>query len=238
MSSKLRTYIVEDEPQAIELLLHYLRRIPYLECAGTARDPLKALDFLQEHPVDLLLLDINMAELSGMKLYQQLHPPPKVIFTTAYAHYAVEAFELEALDYLVKPFNFERFQKACERAKPTAKPPAQPAGEVFRDVLYIKSGTVTHKLSWSDILYLQKDENYVVYFTRQGKRILSRQTISDLETIFPDYICRTHKSYAVSLLHVEKIEREQLSVQNIAIPIGRTYRERVGQQLAKWSGKG
>lgn len=228
----LKTFIVEDEPQAITLLETYIGRVPFLSLCGTSRDPIRAFTYLQENRVDLLLLDINMPNLSGLELYKSLSSPPAVIFTTAYPDFAVQGFELEAVDYLLKPITFPRFLKACDRVKKRQQPssPQTISSPVIADIIYIKSGPTLHKLSWKDILYLEKDENYLVYHTAET-RILSRQTLSDLEDIFPDYFARIHKSFAVSLLHVEKVEREQVCIYGRQLPVGRTYRTELLERL-------
>ena len=222
----LKAYIVEDEFKAIELLKNYIAQIDFLELVGEARNPIKAFNYLQKNNVDVLFLDISMPILSGLELYKSISNPPSVIFTTAYPEYAIDGFELEAIDYLLKPIPFPRFLKACEKLlKQKKAEDLSIAKEVsdFEDIIYVKSGAITHKLSWREVRYIEKDENYVIYHTPK-KRILSRQTLSDLEKIFPSYICRVHKSYAVSLLHLQQIERESLKIEDKIIPIGRTYR--------------
>ena len=225
----IKAFIVEDEAKAIALLRTYIQRVDFLELAGTARNPLKAFSYLQENQIDVLFMDINMPILSGIELYKSIRRPPQVIFTTAYPEYAVEGFDLEAVDYLLKPINFPRFLKACERLQKQQKinnftiaaPPS-----LFTDIIYVKSGPITHKLSWKEVLYLEKSENYVIYHT-ENQRILSRQTLSDLESIFPSYICRIHKSYAVSLLHLSQLGRESVLIYEKNLPIGRTFRNRL-----------
>lgn len=229
----IKAFIVEDEIKAIELLETYIRRINFLELVGTARNPMKAFNYLKENEVDVLFLDINMPILSGIELYKTLPQPPAVIFTTAYPEYAVEGFDLEAVDYLVKPISFPRFIRACERLlkrQQVDSQQLQPPSTVFSDLVYVKSGTTRHKISWKSVLYLEKDENYVIYHT-SDKRILSRQTLSNLETIFPSYICRIHKSFAVSLLHIQRIERECVYVRDESLPIGRTYKNQFLEKL-------
>lgn len=172
----LKTFIVDDEIKAIELLQTYIQRINFLELLGVARNPLKAFSFLQENEVDVLFLDINMPILSGIELFKSIRNPPNVIFTTAYPEYAVEGFNLEAVDYLLKPIPFPRFLKACERLTKHHKIKTntiENEGDYLADLVYVKSGPVTHKLSWKAILYLEKDENYVIYHTK-NQRILSR----------------------------------------------------------------
>jgi len=229
----LTTYLVDDEVKAIELLQTYVQRIDFLELAGVARNPLKAFSYLQENKVDVLFLDINMPVLSGIELFKSLSHPPKVIFTTAYPEYAVEGFNLEAVDYLVKPIPFPRFLRACERLHKHHKIQTDIEKEVeyLADLVYVKSGPITYKLSWKGILYLEKDENYVIYHTKT-QRILSRQTLSELESIFPSYICRIHKSYAVSLLHIQQLERETVQLGDKTLPIGRTYRSQLLNRIA------
>ncbi|MFK8102900.1 MAG: LytR/AlgR family response regulator transcription factor [Saprospiraceae bacterium] len=230
----LKAMIIDDEIKAVELLRSYLDKIDFITLAKATRNPLKAFNYLQEHPVDVLFLDINMPILSGVELLKSIRQPPPVIFTTAYPEYAVEGFNLEAIDYLLKPISFPRFLKACEKLlkRRTLESNAVETKVAYEatNLVYVKSGKTTHKLNWKDILYLEKDENYVIYHTPQ-KRILSRQTLSDLVTIFPSHICRIHKSYAVSLLHLQQIERSSLTVNNTVLPIGRTYRENFVETL-------
>lgn len=232
----LKAFLIEDEPKALELLKNYLARIPFMEVAGEARDPMIALEQLQQIRADVLFLDINLPNLSGVEFYKSLNRPPKVIFTTAYPEFAVQGFELEAVDYLVKPITFPRFLKACNRIvkksdvdskEGTHSPPS------FSDLVYIKSGPVMHKLLWRDIQYLEKDENYVVYHT-QDKKVLSRQSLSDLEEILPPYFVRIHKSFAVSLLHVQTLEREQVTLSSGYLPVGHTYRRQLQDRIRKF----
>ena len=228
-----KAYIVEDEVKAIELLQIYIQRIDFLDLVGVTRNPLKAFSYLQENQIDVLFLDINMPILSGIELLKSISQAPNVIFTTAYPEYAVEGFDLEAVDYLLKPISFPRFLKACERLRKQQKintSGLEPADPFLSDIVYVKSGPTTHKLSWKEVLYLEKAENYVIYHTK-NQRILSRQTLSNLETIFPSYICRIHKSYAVSLLHLTRIERESVLVKATILPVGRTFRNRLMEKI-------
>ena len=229
----IKAFIVEDEPQAIALLEKYLAEIDFMELVGTARNPVKAFSFLQEHEVDVLFLDINLPTMSGLELYKSIQRPPALIFTTAYANYAVDGFELNAVDYLLKPINFPRFLKACQKLLKQYKQNAEELElSELVDIVYVKSGSAFHKISWKEVHYLEKDENYVIYHT-SDTRILTRQTLTDLEEIFPSYIQRVHKSYAVSLIQVKKVEREFLIVHEKKIPIGRTYRKALMASLEK-----
>lgn len=235
----IRAFLVEDEPKALELLKNYLGRIPFMKIVGEARDPMNALEQLQQIKVDVLFLDINLPNLSGMEFYKSLSHPPKVIFTTAYPEFAVQGFDLEAVDYLIKPITFPRFLKACNRLnKNTVQESAKRTASIpsFSDLVYIKSGAVMHKLLWRDIQYLEKDENYVIYHT-QDKKVLSRQSLSDLEEILPAYFVRIHKSYAVSLLHIQTMEREQVALPNCRLPVGNTYRQLLQERVRQFQQK-
>lgn len=216
--------IIDDEPKAIELLNNYVNRLPWLKCVGTYRNPLEAMAFLQNHPVDLLLLDIHMPQISGVEFYRALPQKPKVIFTTAYSEYAVASFELEALDYLVKPITFERFLQACTRCKetPSAAAPA-PEQNPGAQEIFIKSGPKLYRLNWDEVMFLEKSENYVVFHTPERK-ILSRQNMQDVQEILPDFFCKIHKSYIISLKHLNVVERHQVNIGKHEIPIGQSYR--------------
>ena len=236
----VNAFIVEDEFQAIGLLKNYIGRIPELNCVGATKDPMQALISIQNEDIDLLFLDINLPGISGVELYKSLKNPPTVIFTTAYSEYAVQGFELEALDYLLKPITFPRFLKAYNRYLDINRKMMSPVEEELispNDMVFIKSGQTTFRLSWKSILYLEKSENYVIYHTAE-KRVLSRQTLSDLELIFPDYFTRIHKSYAISLLHLDQIDYGEVKIGKAKLPIGRTYRNRFLEQLEVFQKKG
>lgn len=232
----MKAYIVDDEVKALELLRTYIDRIEFIELVGESRDPVKAFHYLKENKVDILFLDINMPVLSGVDMYKSLSDPPAVIFTTAYAEYAVEGFNLEAVDYLVKPIPFPRFLQACERLSKKqiiSQEVHKTNDNDFADIIYVKSGAVTHKLSWKEIQFIEKDENYVVYHSK-NKKILSRQTLSDIESIFPSYFCRIHKSYAVSLLHLSQLEREFVKLDDKLLPVGRTYKSKLMEAIEEF----
>ncbi len=224
-TSVLKAYVLDDEFKAIELLRTYISRIDFLELDGAARDPMEAFKYLQDHTVDILFLDINMPVMNGVELYKNLDYPPLVIFTTAYPKYAVDGFDLEAVDFLLKPISFARFLKSTERLlKRKQSNTGLHKIDDHGDVVYVKSGSTAHKLLWKDILYLEKDENYVIYYT-ETQKILSRQTLSKLEEVFPNYLCRVHKSFAVSFLHITSYDRQSCIIGDKVIPIGRSYKD-------------
>jgi len=230
----IKAFILEDEPRAIKLLEKYLEQIDFIELVGSERTADSAMAFISEYQVDVLFLDINLPEMSGIKFFKDLSHRPSVIFTTAYPEYAVEGFELDAVDYLLKPITYPRFLKACEKLNKHQHLKAIEKGGVdtaFSDLVYVKSGKTVHKLFWNDILYLEKDDNYVIYHL-QDQRILSRQTLNKLELAFPNYFCRVHKSFAVSLLHLEQSSRELVMVNGRELPVGRKFRKQFMDALA------
>jgi len=229
----LKAYIIEDEPEAIQLLENYISKIDFLELKGYTHNPVKAISILQSKPVDVIFLDINLPSLSGIDFVKNFNSPPRIIFTTAYPEYAVEGFTLDAVDYLLKPIPFPRFLKACQKLLKSNEhnsPEVPNNEENFSDIVYVKCGHTTYKLSWKEILYLEKDENYVIYHTAT-KKILSRQVLSDLEEILPPYICRIHKTFIVSLLHLSKMERESVWLGSKELPIGRTYKKAITERV-------
>jgi DNA-binding LytR/AlgR family response regulator len=234
--SQLKILLVDDEPHALDLLRGYAARLSFVQTVAAVRDPLQAAAFLQEQPVDVLFLDINMPVLSGMELFRSLDAPPLAVFTTAYPEYAVEAFAVQALDYLVKPIAFPRFMQACLRAARACRVATgafapEPAPESALNLVFVKSGATLHKLNWEEILYLEKDENYVLYHTA-GQRVLSRQTLSDAAELAPAYFVRIHKSYVVSLRQTRKIEREQITLTNgLQLPVGESFRAGLAEKM-------
>lgn len=184
--TKLTCIAIDDEPHALELLKHHASQVPYLEWLGGFQQPMDALHIINKSEVQLLFLDINLPKLDGLSFYRSLAYKPSVIFTTAYAEYAVEGFELEAIDYLVKPILLERFIKACNKALKHSNPtPALSTPQT--ETVYLKSGTKWHQVHWNDILYLEKDENYVIFYIGDNRKVLTRQNLSDVEATMPAY---------------------------------------------------
>lgn len=224
----IKSVIIDDEPKAIELIKNYIDRLDFICSVSEFRNPLEAFYYLEKEPVDLIFLDINMPMLSGIELYKNLKQKPPVIFTTAYSNYAIEGFELEALDYLVKPIQFPRFLQSCNRLKSRIKEKQGSYSSKIaqlNDLVFVKSGNKKHSFFWREILYLEKDENYVKYIQTSGKQILSRQTLGEIENLFPFYIGRIHKSYAVSLIHFDEIRSNLVMLNGKKLPLGRTYKK-------------
>lgn len=237
---KLTCYIIDDEPLAIEVLESHLEKIDRIEVAGIFENAVTAFEALQEQPVDLLFLDIQMPRLTGIKLLKTLTNPPKVIFTTAYREYALEGFELDVTDYLLKPISFERFLKAINKVfsqkrssniPPTGSPP-QPAEE---SSLFIQVNKKMIKIQPSEILFIESKRDYVKIKTTQ-KEILAHQTISYLEEQLPaGHFMRIHRSFIVSLDKIESWSSSEIELPGIQLPIGRTYKNQVVKSLEEQS---
>ncbi len=223
---------IDDEPKALEVIERYCQKTSLVDLRATFREPVKAIEFLNSEKVDLIFVDINMPDISGMQLVQTLSPRPMIIFTTAYSHYAVESYDLNALDYLLKPITFERFLAAVNKAAslPAIKTNA-PVKEDEPATVFIKSGAQTYQVKIADILYLEKDGNYITVFLKD-KKILIRENMGDIFDLVPaaDFV-RVHKSYVVAMKHISMIEVHQLSIGATKIPIGSTYRETLRARL-------
>ena len=221
---------IDDEPKALEVIERYCQKISLASLKATFREPLKAIEFLNSEKVDLIFLDINMPDISGMQLLQTLSPRPLIIFTTAYSQYAVESYELNALDYLLKPITFERFLLAINKAA-AALSSKNTTGPDEDAAVFIKSGPQTYRVKVSEILYLEKDGNYITVHLKDGN-ILIRENMGDIFDLIPaaDFI-RIHKSYVVGIRHISMIEVHQLTINGEKIPIGSTYRESLRDRL-------
>jgi two-component system LytT family response regulator len=215
---------IDDEPKALEVIERYCSKTNQVNLKASFREPVKANEFLQREKVDLIFLDINMPDINGIQLLQTLSFKPLVIFTTAYSHYAVESYELNALDYLLKPITFERFLMSINKA-------AMALATADESTVFIKSGPQTYQVKVADILYLEKDGNYITVHLKD-KQILIRENMSDIFDLVPaaDFV-RVHKSYVVALRHIAMIEVHQLIINGQKIPVGSTYRDHLRTRL-------
>ena len=223
---------IDDEPKALEVIERYCRKTSLVDLRATFREPVKAIEFMNREKVDLIFLDINMPDISGMQLVQTLSPRPMVVFTTAYSHYAVESYSLNAVDYLLKPITFERFLAAVNKAAALFTPKNKTGDQpVSPDTVFIKSGPQTYQVKIADILYLQKDGNYITVYLKD-KKILIRENMTDIFELVPEeQFVRVHKSFVVAIKHIAMIEVHQLIINGEKIPIGSTYREQLKARL-------
>jgi DNA-binding LytR/AlgR family response regulator len=222
----MKVIIVDDEPKAIELLKSYLEHFNSIELVGTFRNGLKAFEFLSKEPIDLILLDINMPHISGISLSKMLPDKVKVIFTTAYSEYAVESYEIQAVDYLVKPISLERFTKSISRVLSSKPQPVEKESQL----IFVKSGFEKYRLESASILFLEKDGNYMNYHC-VNQKILARETIQEaLEKLSNNFI-QTHKSYLVNLDNIISYTSNELTIGKEKIPISETYKDEVLNKL-------
>ncbi len=238
MNTPVSCLVVDDEELARVLLAHYIEKTPSLQLIDTCSDALQAMSILHQRPVDLLFLDIQMPDLTGIDLLKALLHKPVVIFTTAYEQYAVEGYEMEAVDYLLKPFSYERFTQAVARAVAQIKlrnlqNPASKAAELSaaKDYLLVKAEHRTHRIRFDDIRYIQGMREYVAFHLSEG-RLLSLLSLKHLEEVLPaDRFIRIHKSYIVAIRHIEIVEEEHLYVGGQRLPIGPNYSEELRKRL-------
>lgn len=230
----IRCVIIDDEPIARKGLKEYIQDVDFLQLVGEFDNPLKSTEVLMKEKIDLLFLDIQMPKMTGMEFLKTLSHPPMVIFTTAYPQYAIEGFELNAIDYLLKPFSFERFWKAVVKARSLRESPVQPvttAVPAEPDYFFIKSDNKLVKIQYDEILFVEALQNYVAVHTT-NKKYITYLTFRSIEEHLPaSRFIRTHKSFIVAANKVESIEGNDITIGLHHIPISRTEREHVLQQL-------
>lgn len=236
----IKCLIVEDEPLARNLLTDYVKKVPYLQLIEACSNPLKALDVIRNNPVDLLLLDIQMPEITGLTLLKTLQKKPLVIFTTAYSEYALEGYELDVVDYLLKPITFERFLRAIEKInqrlstpQPISEPVVQKESVPSSSFVFVKDGTKLVKVQWDDILYIEGLKDYVTIHTKSQK-IVTLQRLKALETQLPaDQFIRVHHSFIISLKAIDAIHKGEIQIGNTFIPISESYRKAFKEIIEK-----
>lgn len=234
----LRCLIVDDEPLARNLLIDYVGKVPALHLHAACASPLAALDALRAAPIDLLFLDVEMPELTGLALLKVLPQPPLVILTTAYSEYALQGYELDVVDYLLKPVTLDRFLRAVHKAlarRPAAPAlaPAEPAQPAPAPFLFVKDGTRLVKIRWVDILYVEGLRDYVTIHTRQQK-IVSLQRLKALEQLLPArQFVRIHHSYIVALEGLDAVYKDKVQVGGRFLPVSESYRRAFKEFLAR-----
>jgi len=233
--NKLRTIAIDDEPPALKLVSDNIVKTPFLEFLGAFDNPIDAIEFLNEEQVDLILLDIHMPDLTGIEFMRALEQSPKVIFTTAYDKYAIEGFRLNVVDYLLKPFSYEEFLVAVQKAKKLfdLEQSSLPTLDVRNRFLFLKSEYRIRRINFDDILYIEGLKDYVkVYTTKEDKPILSLNTIKSLEQKLPsDSFMRIHRSFIVNLEKIETIERSRIIFGKSYIPVGDQYKDKFDEFL-------
>ena len=220
----LKCLIIDDEELARTMLKTYADKVDYLEVVGTYENPVEALGIIKDQAIDLVFLDIQMPDLKGTTLAGLLPENCQVIFTTAYAEYAIEGFDLNAVDYLLKPITFERFLQAVNKLESSKK-----EGEM--KTITVKSGYDLHKLFLDDIYFIESDGEYVHFHTKD-KKVMSYQSLKSLEkSLDPSLFMRVHRSYIVNKTKVRALKGRDLSIEEHAIPVSDTYIEKVKSEL-------
>ena len=232
----MRCLIVDDEPPALKVLESHISNINYLEVAGKCQNAIEAIEVLREKEVDVIFLDIKMPKLLGTDFIRTLPHPPKIIFVTAYREYAVEGFELDAVDYLVKPVSFERFVKAIIRLRRTMGQQITYETQEYKSnpdaFIYLKVDKDMQRILVNDILYLESWKDYTKLYLSSGKYLLVKHSISSLENLLSDHkFLRVHRSYLVSLLKVTGYNSLCVKLMSEEIPIGRLYKQNVVSKL-------
>tara|TARA_R110002126_G_scaffold53875_9_gene145903 strand:- start:3634 stop:4302 length:669 start_codon:yes stop_codon:yes gene_type:complete len=219
----LKCIVIDDEELARKLIESYIKKLDFLELMGSFENPLDALAVLKKETIAIVFLDIQMPQIKGTDFAKMIPVSTKVIFTTAYSDYAIEGFELSALDYLLKPISFERFLKAVQKVKTENK--------VINDFITVKSGYDLFKLNYNDITHVESDSEYVVFHTN-GKKIMSLQALKSLEkTLDPSQFIRVHRSFIVNKSKVTGLKGRDLILSNLIIPVSDSYYEKVKLEL-------
>ncbi len=229
---KLNCIVVDDEPVAREGILEQIRELDFLNPVGSAESALKAAKLLEKESVDLMFLDIMMPKLTGINFLKTLKNPPIVIFTTANPDYALEGFELDVLDYLVKPISLERFVKACNKAKEFYQLKNNlPKGSIKEEYIFVKCDNKFEKILLDDLLFVEAANNYVLLQTK-AKRLITYLTFKGIEENLPfDQFVKTHKSFIVSLSKIENLDGEEIKIGKHSIPISRNFKDSVMEKV-------
>lgn len=231
MSDKISCIITDDEPFARKGLQGYVEKIDFLDLKGSCEDALQLSNMLQQQPVDLLFLDIQMPHITGVEFLRALRSPPKVIFTTAFEHYAIQGFELDVMDYLLKPISYDRFLKAAWKARDYFALREQSTNSA--PYLFVKSNGRLEKIIFSDILFIEGMENYVAIYL-ENKKIITHCTIKSLQEKLPSKkFIQTHRSYVVAIGKISSIEGNTLHVQTYQVPVSKYLREEVLGQIIR-----
>ncbi|GGG50768.1 LytR/AlgR family response regulator transcription factor [Epilithonimonas arachidiradicis] len=223
--------IIDDEPLAVKLLENHISKIDSLKLVATAKNAIEAYQILQTKPVDLMFLDIEMPNLNGIEFLKSLHQKPKTIFTTAYREFAIEGFELEAVDYILKPITFERFFKSVERVLRNIS-----YNEQVEDFIIVKSNGLNRKIILSDLLYFESQGNDVKIILENEEKIVTKNKITDLENSLADKgFVRIHRSFLINSKYVTAFNNNEIILNKYNLPVGRSHKKEFEDFVAKFS---
>jgi len=231
----LPSIIVDDEPLARDVLVKYISDCPMLDLVSTCKSAFEALEVVKNNDVRIIFLDINMPKLSGLSMVRSMQNPPQIIFTTAYPEYAVEGFEVDAVDYLVKPFSFDRFMKAVNKAltrEEYIKGPDNNGAEEAKKYFHVKAEGKLYQVEQNDILYFEALGDYVQVIT-MSKKLVTHDTMRNIEDNLPSRrFLRVHRSYIISLEKIEFVEGNRVKIGEDFIPVGQSYKSNLESYLA------
>ena len=223
--SNIRCIIVEDEPLAVKVLADYVAQVPFLDLKGTFKDAILATEFLRSNTVDLIFLDIHLPKLKGMAFLKTLIDPPSVIITTAYHQYAVEGFELNVTDYLLKPIEFDRFLVAVNKVRSAQDEKEKTNENQDKDFIFLTIQKKKVKILFTEIVYIESQREYIRIVTTK-KEYLSKMSTHEIESLLPSNLFkRIHRSFIVSIARIDSYTAEDVEVNGISIPIGRGYKD-------------
>ncbi|MEO8412631.1 MAG: LytTR family DNA-binding domain-containing protein [Ginsengibacter sp.] len=227
----LKAIAIDDEPIALEVIKNLSSKISFIEWKGFFTNAFKALDVLQKEKVDLLFLDIKMPDISGIDFLESIPDPPMVIFTTAYSEHAVQSFELDAIDYLLKPFSLSRFLKACNKANEQYELKKNSSNRAPADrSIFIKSGYEQIRVEMDKILYAESNGNYMQFVLDDNTKILSRLTMTETEGLLPaSSFVRIHRSYILAKKYIRKIDRNAVWIHGAELPVGASYADEIAR---------
>ncbi len=231
----LSCLIVDDEPNALKLLEDHIQKVPFLELKQKCYDAFEALNFLKKESVDLLFLDIQMPEMTGMELAAVVHPNQLIIFTTAYSSYALDGYEFNAIDYLLKPITFKRFMQAVNKVSRFLNPAREATlgeADAASDYIFIKSGKEFLKIEYKAILYIEAMKEYVNIVSINGKALFYKR-MKQLEEQLPPFFLRIHNSYIINLNHFEKLVDNHVIIRKARLPVSAGYRDQITKFIEK-----
>ncbi|MDB5256159.1 MAG: two component transcriptional regulator, LytTR family [Chitinophagaceae bacterium] len=236
---KIKCLIVDDEPLALDLIERYVTQTPFLELKGRCHSPLEAMVLIEKESVDLLFLDIQMLDMTGIEFSRTLKNGPKIIFTTAFEKYALEGFRVDALDYLLKPFSYEEFLRSANKAKEwfDRGEPSKETKEEKQSYLFVKSEYKLIRIDLSNILYIEGLKDYVkIHLQDKSAPILSLMSMKAIEEQLPEHdFMRIHRSYIINLSKIEIVERGKIKIRETYMPVADNYKERFQEFINKSS---
>lgn len=226
--SEIRCIIVEDEPLAVKVLSDYIQQVSFLRLEGTFKDAILASDYLRQNDTDLIFLDIHLPKLKGMSFLKTLTNPPAVIITTAYHQYAIEGFDLNVTDYLLKPFDFERFLRAVTKVKTNeAQKQERDENKETKEFIFLNVQKKRVKILFAEILYIESQQEYIRIITTK-KEYVSKMSTHEIESLLPSNLfTRIHRSFIVSINKIESYTAEVIEINGVSLPIGRGYRDKM-----------